>query len=107
MGPQSLKKRSDLGNGVRRAKRNPDDQAAVERVRQLRDEYRGTALAETVVDNVREVDDLDAWARGIAESLPPLTAATEIAALGRMAAILDARVAQAAGRPHGTEAMAA
>lgn len=40
--------------------------------------------------NLAEVDDVDEWAAGIAAALPPLTAA-EAAAVGRLAAELDAR----------------
>lgn len=40
------------------------------------------------------VDDVDGWAAGIAAALPPLTVA-EAAAVGRIAAALDARRASA------------
>jgi hypothetical protein len=43
-----------------------------------------------IVTEAGEVESVDGWAEGLAANLPPLTA-TEAAALGKLAAALDAR----------------
>jgi hypothetical protein len=66
--------------------RTADDPVVIEAASDLK----AARLADHIRRDVADTHDVDAWAAGVAESLDPLTP-HEAAAVGRLAAALDAR----------------
>lgn len=82
LGPAARKVRSKIAT-TRRYRPGAD-------VTELRRELNATRLGDHIADEIREVENIDAWAERVAAALPPLTP-DEAAAVGRLAAALDAR----------------
>ena len=70
--------------------REPDDPELLEARRELQAARFGDRIHDEASKAVDATDDPDAWANRVAASLPPLTPA-EAAAVGKLAAALDAR----------------
>lgn len=67
-------------------------------VTELRRDLKAATLAERIRSDLRDVDDITAWADSVAAALSPLTP-DEAAAVGRLAAVLDGRRPGPSGPP--------